>query len=115
MSRIPNGEKSIGVDDDLQDAPLFLVDLVPEWAEEICHYLTNGLPTDTPVDMAKVRRLITDVAPYQLIAGQFYKQGKDGVMRKCIREDEFILILDEAHTGIAGGHFAVETTTRKVL
>ena len=37
MSRISNREKPIGVDDDLPDAPLFLVDLVPEWAEEICH------------------------------------------------------------------------------
>ena len=65
--------------------------------------------------MAKARRLIRDAAPYQLIAGQLYKQGKDGVMRRCIREDEFILILDEAHSEIAGGHFAAETTARKVL
>ena len=60
MSRISNGEKPIGVDDDLPDAPFFLVDLVLEWAEEICHYLTNGLSTDTPLDMAKARRLIRD-------------------------------------------------------
>ena len=53
MFQIPNGEKPICVDDDLPDAPLFLVDLVPEWAEEICHYLTNGLPTDTPVTWLK--------------------------------------------------------------
>ena len=73
MSRIPNGEKPIGVDNDLPDVPLFLVDLVPEWAEEICHYLANGLPTDTPIDTAEARRLIRDAAPYQLIAGQLYK------------------------------------------
>ena len=73
MSRIPNREKLIGVDDDLLDAPLFLVNLVSEWAEEICHYLTNGFPTDIPVDMAKARRLIRDAAPYQLIVGQLYK------------------------------------------
>ena len=60
-------------------------------------------------------RLIRDAAPYQLIAGQLYRQGKDGVMRRCVREDEFILILDEAHSGIAGGHFTVEATARKVL
>ena len=36
-------------------------------------------------------------------------------MRRCVREDEFILILDEAHSGIARGHFAVETTAQKVL
>ena len=110
MSRIPNGEKPIGVDDDLLDAPLFLLDLVPEQAEEICHYLTNGLPTGTLVDLDKARRLIRDAAPYQLIAGQLYKQGKNGVLRMCIRE-EFILILDKAHSRIEGGHFAAKTTT----
>ena len=36
-------------------------------------------------------------------------------MRTCIREDEFIPILDEAQSGIAGGHFAAETTACKVL
>ena len=35
-------------------------------------------------------------------------------MHKCVREDEFILI-DEAHSGIAGGHFVAKTTARKVL
>ena len=65
--------------------------------------------------MAKARRLIRNAAPYQLIASQLDKQGKDGVMRKCIREDEFILILDEAHSRIVGGHFTTETTAWKVL
>ena len=95
MSRIPNGEKPIGVEDDLPDAPLFLVDLILEWAEEICHYLTNGLPTDTPVDMAKARRLIRDVAPYQLIVGQLYNQEKDGVMdrrHRCRTHGEQIML-----------------------
>ena len=109
MSRIPNREAPIGLDDELPDATLFLIDLVPKCAKEICHYLTNGLHTNRPLDMARARRLIRDAAPYQLIAGQLYKQGKDGIIRKCIREDEFILFLDEAHSGIAGGHFATKT------
>ena len=50
------------------------------------------------MDMSKARRLIRDAAPYQLIAGQLYKQGKDGVLRRCVREGEFIPILDEAHS-----------------
>ena len=97
------------MDNELPDAPLFLIDLVPEWAEEISHYLTNGLPTDKPLDMARVRRLIRDAAPYQLITGQLYKQGKDGIIHRCNREDEFILILDEGYSGIVGGHFTTET------
>ena len=69
MSRIPNGKDSIGVDEELPDTPLFIIDLVLEWVEDICHYLTNGLPIDKPLDLVKVRRLIRDTTPYQLIAG----------------------------------------------
>ena len=70
MSRTSNGEAPIGVDDELPNAPLFLIDLVLEWAEEICHYLINGLSTDRPLDMARARRLIRNAALYQLILRQ---------------------------------------------
>ena len=69
ISRMTNGEVLIGVEDDLPDAPLFLIDLVLEWAKEICHYLTNGVSTNRPLDMARARRLIRDAAPYQFIIG----------------------------------------------
>ena len=36
MSQFPT-KKPTGVEEDLLDTPLFLVDLIPEWAEEICH------------------------------------------------------------------------------
>ena len=65
--------------------------------------------------MARARRLTKDATPYQLIAGQLYKQGKDGIICRCIREDEFILILDKAHLRIAGGHFMAKTTARKIF
>ena len=44
------------MDDELLDVPFFLIDLIIEWAKEICHYLTNGLQTDRPLNMARVRR-----------------------------------------------------------
>lgn len=43
MSRIPNGEPPIGVDDDLADATLFLVDSIPQWSEPIVEILAHGL------------------------------------------------------------------------
>ena len=60
MSRIPNGEAPIGMDDELLDAPLFMIDLALEWAKEICHYLTNGLPIDKLLDLVRGRRPIRD-------------------------------------------------------
>ena len=98
------------MDDELSNAPLFLIDLVLEWVEEICHYLTNELPTDRPLDMARATRLISDASPYQLIARQLYKQGKDGIICRCIIENEFVFILNEAHLRIVGGHLASKIT-----
>ena len=43
MSRIPNGEPPTGIDDDLADATLFLVNSIPQWSEHIIEVLTNGL------------------------------------------------------------------------
>ena len=48
ISRIPNGEAAIGVDDDLPDASLFLVDIVSGWVDEICHYFATRLPIGYP-------------------------------------------------------------------
>jgi hypothetical protein len=50
-----------------------------------------------------------------LIAGQLYIQGKDDVIRRCALPHEVDDLLFQAHDGIAGGHFAFETTTQKVL
>ena len=81
MSRIPNGEAPIVVEDDLLDAPLFMLNHVLEWTEEIFHYLANGLPTKVPSNKARARRLIRDAATYQLIVRQLYKTRKDGIVR----------------------------------
>lgn len=67
MSRIPNVNFPIGVEDDLLDAPLSNLNLVPEWSEEISHCLANGFPKDRLVNKDKARRLIKLAVPYQLI------------------------------------------------
>ena len=42
LSRITMGEESIGVQDDLLDASLFRVEMVPKWSEQVVHLLTTG-------------------------------------------------------------------------
>jgi hypothetical protein len=41
--------------------------------------------------------------------------GPDEILRRCVMEAERPLILNEAHEGIAGGHYAGKATTQKVL
>ena len=54
-------------------------------------------------------------APYTLINGFLYRLGIDDILRRCVLDHEKVGIMDEAHSGSAGGHFQVDTTTKKVL
>jgi transposase InsO family protein len=54
-------------------------------------------------------------AYFSLIVGQLYKMGTDEILRRCVMEAEHPMILEEAHEGIAGGHYAGKSTAQKVL
>ena len=49
-----------------------------------------------------------------LISDILYHKGSNGLWRRAIRHFEKKAILQEAHQGIAGGHYARESTARKV-
>lgn len=68
------------------------------------HYSTN-----------KKLHLVVRSADYQLIAGQQYKLGVDGILQRCVLDHERRDILWECHQGIAGGHENGKATALKVL
>jgi hypothetical protein len=59
--------------------------------------------------------LVVKETDYQLIAGNLYKLGADGILRRCILEHERTTILEEAHNGIVGGHYAGKAMTQNIL
>ena len=64
----------------------------------------------------KKKKILTiKVSPYTLINGNLYKLGLDDILRRCALKDEIQDIIQEAHSGAAGGHFSVETTIKKIL
>jgi hypothetical protein len=52
---------------------------------------------------------------YQLIACHLYKLGVDGIIRICVMENEFSMVLEETHEGMDRGKYAGNITTHKVL
>ena len=54
-------------------------------------------------------------ANFNLIAGQLYNMGPDEILRRCVLEHEKPLILAEAHSGAAGGHYAGKDIAQKIL
>ena len=98
MSRIDTGEEPTGVKDDLPDAHLFRIEVVPTKLEEIAQFLENG---QAPEGMSTKKKQILAMkdAPYSLINGFLYKIGLDEVFRRCVLEYERENIMHEAHYG----------------
>ncbi|KAH9316535.1 hypothetical protein KI387_025162, partial [Taxus chinensis] len=66
----------------------------------------------TPEGMKSLekKQLAIHTKPYMLISGDLYKLGRDEVLHHCVLEHEHIDIMEEACGGIAGGHYAGDTT-----
>ena len=50
LYRVLNGELATKVEDDLPNAPHFQLDLIPEWATEVSHFLAHGFLEDMPIN-----------------------------------------------------------------
>ena len=55
------------------------------------------------------------VVDFTLIAGQLYKMRPDEILRRCVLEHEKPLILAEAHSRVAGGHYSGKSTAQNIL
>ena len=95
-------------------ATLFAVNPLPRWSSYIVEYLTKG---HTNPNKPKHRKLLIEAEAqnYTLIDGQLYKRGKDGNLRLCVSESQYLEILHHAHAGVAGGHFSGPTTAKSIL
>ncbi|MCO5612594.1 hypothetical protein L7F22_066862 [Adiantum nelumboides] len=97
-----HGEAPMGIDDDLPDAYLFNIDMVPKWSEEVICLLTIGslYLTKQPSIIGASRSLI-------MLARRLYKQGTNQILRLCIEVHEQDLYLSQSHvqtTSIHNGH-----------
>jgi hypothetical protein len=50
-----------------------------------------------------------------LIIGNLYKLGVDRILRRDVVEHERLIILEEAHNEIVGGHYAGKAMTQNIL
>jgi hypothetical protein len=112
LSCILSGEDVGNLDDNLPDAQLFAVKMVDDYFTDIMQFLSTGMaPSDMTV--AQKKQLVVKATDYQFIAGNLYKLGADGILRRCVLEHERPMILTEAHKGIAGGHYAGKETVQR--
>ena len=98
----------------MSDAQLFSIQITNEYYVDIIHFLTTGW---APVEFTKQQKkqLVVKAADFTLIIGHLYKLGPDEVLHRCVMPHEKEAIIREAHSGTAGGHFAGNPTTQKIL
>jgi len=88
--------------------------MVDDYFADIVHFLSTGVaPLNLTVALKK--HLVVKEADYQLIAGNLYKLGIDGILRRCVLEHERQMIFSEAHEGVVGGHYVGKTKNQKIL
>jgi hypothetical protein len=90
----------------LRDIDLMIIDGAkqqPEkdWMSPIKAYLDNQPISD---DNAEIECIARKSRMYHLIDRVLYKQGVNGMMKKCISKDEGIQLFWEIHSGVCGSH-----------
>ena len=113
LSRITNGEAPTGVEDDLPDATLFLIDIAPRWVEPILEVLSvtaEWAPKDAQTTLNQLR----ESDRYTIISGRLYRQGSDNVLKLCVEPEDHREIMEDAHISIGGIHEAKCKTTQRI-
>ncbi|MCO5570660.1 hypothetical protein L7F22_024387 [Adiantum nelumboides] len=110
LSRLMHGEAPTGIDDDLPDAYLFNIDMVPRWSEEVIPLLTIG-----SLYLTKQPSIIGASKSLVMLAGRLYKQGTDQILRLCIEAQEQDLYLNQSHVQITGIHNGHAQTYQRLM
>jgi hypothetical protein len=72
-----------------------------DWMSPIKAYLDNQPISD---DNAEIERITHKCRMYHLIDGVLYRQGFNGMMMKCVSQDEGSQLLRDIHSRVYGAH-----------
>ena len=88
--------------------------IAPKWAKAMVEYMTTNV---MPENMSKVRQryLKKHAQDYSIIANQLYHQGKDGSLRICVTEAEYLEVLFHAQSCLPRGHFLAKVTAKAIM
>ena len=114
LSRLSKEVNPASIDNSLPDVHLFNVDIIPvEYTNVLC-YLKNNTFRLEYIDKQK-QQLIYKMRPYTLIGEVLYKQGRDGIIQRCLNPSEVQIILKGCHDEVCGGHFPGLVIAQKAL
>jgi len=113
--------KKVRDGDIVEKREIMLMELLEEmddeqkpWYYEIAKYCEDqSYPEEAT---AEEKRAVRRVAQrYTLVGGALYKRGFDGILLRCLDEDELCKVMEGAHTGVCSGHVNGQMLAKKIL
>lgn len=114
LSCIETGEEPNNLEDGLPDAQLFAIKVFDENFLDIIQFLTTGWAPDEYTVQQK-KEPVSHATNFTIIVIQLCKLGENEVLHRYVLEYERLTILDEAHGGIARGHYNGKETTKNIF
>ena len=82
-----------------------------DWREKFIRYLTS---VEAPVDKTETEHLIHRSKHYVLVDDNLMrKSAKEGILQKCITQEDGVKLLLKIHSGSYGNHAALRTLVGK--
>ena len=78
------------------------------------HFLNEGLPPEN-MPVVQRKKMAWRSRNFEVIMGILYRRGIDQILRRCVHKFEQKVILTEAHSGDAGGHYSGQVTAKKIF
>ncbi|XP_066311106.1 uncharacterized protein [Miscanthus floridulus] len=86
---------------------------VIDWRNQFIKYLTS---VEVPADKTETKCLVHRSKLYMLVDGSLMrKSAKEGILQKCITQEEGVKLLLEIHSGSYGNHAASRTLVGKAF
>ena len=114
LSRLESREEHVRLEDCLPNVQLFSIQIVDDHFQDIIQFLTTRTMPESYTTKQK-KQLVVHATDFTLIVGQLYKLGPDEILPRYVLEHERRRILEEAHVGVARGHYVGNPTSQKVL
>ena len=117
LSRLENVlDEPLPIDDSFPDEQLAAINVAhntPWYADYASYIVAKYLPPSFTYQQKK--KFFYDLRHYFWDDPHLYKEGVDGIIRRCVPEHEQGQILRKCHSEAYGGHHAGDGTAHKVL
>jgi hypothetical protein len=82
------------------------------WIFEIWNYQKENI---LPEDHVSAERIVRLAKRYTLVEGNLYRRGANGILMRCITQEEGRELLTEIHGGECGSHSSSHTLVGKAF